>query len=334
MKVVVVGAGRMGRRRAELLARHGAVESVVVASRNEPSARAVADSVGGRCVPLGAALEVRPDAVVVSLATASHAEHLLAALRLGVPILTEKPLAVDLAGTREVVAAARSAGVEVQVGFQRRFDPAYVEAARLVATGALGTLYHVHMTSHDRDVTPEEYIPGSGGIFRDLHVHDFDAARFLTGREIVEVDARASVRAHPRFARHDDFDVATVLATMDDGLVVTVTGARHDPLGYDFRVEMFGTEDSVAAGASPRTPLRSLEAGGPGVPERPYEGFLDRFAAAFEAETSAFVDLVLGRGTNPCPPEEAARAMEAAVACERSVAEHRPVGLAEVQVPA
>lgn len=332
MRVAVLGAGRMGRRRAHLLASDPRVDEVVVGNRTRARAEEVARAVGGRAADLEEALEAGPEAVVVSLATANHAEYLLRAIDLGVPVLTEKPLAADLDGTWAAVAAARDAGVAVQVAFMRRFDPAYVEAGRLVASGALGTLYHVHMTSHDRDVTPLEYLPGSGGIFRDLHVHDFDAARFLTGREIAEVDARASVRAHARFAEYDDFDTAAVLATMDDGLTVTVSGARHDPLGYDFRVELFGSADSVATGLGPRTPLRSLEPGGPGAPPHAYEGFLERFAAAFEAETAAFVDLITGRGPNPCPPEEAARAMAAAVACERSVAERRPVALSEVEV--
>ena len=333
MRFLVIGAGRMGARRAELLASHPEVTELVVANRRRERAEEVAGRVGGRGVALDEAFGTDPDAVVLSLATSLHADYLLAAIGRGLPVLTEKPLALDLAETEVVVAAALEAGAPVQVAFQRRFDPAYLEAARLVSSGEIGTLYHLNMTARDRDLTPVELIPGSGGIFRDLHVHDLDAARFLTGQEIVEVYARASVRAHPRFAEHGDFDTATILATMDDGLTVTICGARHDPVGYDSRVELFGEADSVAVGLSGRTPLRSLEPGFGHSPPDPYAGFLERFASAFEAETQAFVELVLGRGPNLCPPDEAARAMVAAVACERSAAECRPVTLAEIGTP-
>jgi myo-inositol 2-dehydrogenase/D-chiro-inositol 1-dehydrogenase len=121
-----------------------------------------------------------------------------------------------------------------------------------------------------------------------------------------------------------------MLLTMDDGLPVVVTGARHNPIGYDFRTELFGSGDSIAVGVNERTPIRSVEPDGPPPPANPYRGFLDRFNQAFIDETSAFIDLARGRVPNPCPPEEALIALRVAVACDRSWRERRVVGVEEV----
>jgi myo-inositol 2-dehydrogenase / D-chiro-inositol 1-dehydrogenase len=223
--------------------------------------------------------------------------------------------------------------VELQIAFQRRFDPGFRRARDLVAGGGLGTVYSLRMSAHDHEPSDERYIPTSGGIFRDLHVHDFDMARWLTGLEAVEVYATGSVRAWERFARFDDVDTSAIVVTLAGGVPVLVSGSRHDPAGYDFRAEILGSEASVAVGIDDRTPLLSLEPGVEPPSGRPYVGFLDRFREAFLAETAAFVDLVHGRGPNLCPPAEALEALRVAEACDRSWRERRPVALAEIDIP-
>ena len=316
MRVAVLGTGRIGAFRADWLRRHPDVEDVLVGS---------GDPARGR--PVEEVLE-SVDAVVISSSTPNHPEDIARCAARGLPMLCEKPVALTLRGTRDALAAAN--GVPLQVSFQRRFDPGFAEARRLVAAGELGTLYCVRLASHDHEPSPERYIPGSGGIFRDLHIHDFDVARFLTGREVEQVYATGAVRAWDRFARFGDVDTAAILLTMEDGLPVVVTGTRHDPRGYDFRAELFGSEDSVAVGLAVRTPLRSLEPDAPRLDRDPYAGFLDRFAAAFDAEMRAWLELVRGERENPCPGEEALHALRVAIACERSRSEGRPVRLEEV----
>jgi myo-inositol 2-dehydrogenase/D-chiro-inositol 1-dehydrogenase len=186
------------------------------------------------------------------------------------------------------------------------------------------------LNSHDHEPSPEHYIPTSGGIFRDLHVHDFDIARWLTGADVAEVYPVVSVRKWERFAQHGDADTAAVLITMDDGLPVLLSGTRHSPHGYDFRAELFGSDDSLAVGLDERTPIRSLDGDG-SVPQDPWRGFLDRFGAAFEAEFDAWLQLVAGARANPCPGEEAYQALRVAVACDLGARERRPVRLEEVE---
>ena len=314
MRIAVLGTGRMGAFRAEWLRQKSSVEEVLVGSVRAGTVEAV--------------LEARPDAVVISSATPDHPAQIAACAERGLPMLCEKPIALTL---RETRAALEAAGPLLQVSFQRRFDPGFAEARRLVSTGALGTLYCVRLSSYDHEPSPEHFIPGSGGIFRDLHVHDFDMARWLTGLEVEDVYATGAVRKWQRFERHGDVDTSAALLTLEGGLPVGVSGTRHDPCGYDLRAELLGTKDSVAVGLDERTPLRSLEETGPRLGERPYTGFLDRFARGFAAELHAWLEFVRGERENPCPGVEALHALRVAIACDRSRAERRVVKTIEVE---
>jgi myo-inositol 2-dehydrogenase / D-chiro-inositol 1-dehydrogenase len=307
----------MGSFRAEQLRRRG--HEPVVVSRDR-----------ARGLTLEAALAGDVDAAIVSSSTDQHPVHVVAFAERGVPVLSEKPIALTLRETRATLDRVAAAGVQVQVSFQRRFDPGFAAARAAISAGSLGTLYLIRLISHDHEPSPEHYIPTSGGIFRDLHVHDFDIARWLTGTEVEEVYPVVAVRKWERFAAHADADTAAVLLTMGDGLPVLLSGTRHSPHGYDFRGEVFGSKDSVSAGLGARTPLRSLEQGGPQLPRDAWRGFLDRFGAAFEAELDAWLESLVGGGANPCPGEEAYPALRVAVACDVAVREHRPVRVEEV----
>jgi myo-inositol 2-dehydrogenase / D-chiro-inositol 1-dehydrogenase len=328
MRVGVFGLGRMGVRRAEFLAAHAAVSELVVANRTEAHGREVAARLGAQWLPLAAALEAPLDAAVVATSTATHAEFLERLVGRGVPVLCEKPLAVTVEDSRRLAELIEDAGVPVQLGFQRRHDPAYRAARDAVASGALGTLYSLRLAAHDADPSPEDYIPTSGGIFRDMHVHDFDLVRWLTGDEIVQVFATGSVREWERFARHDDVDTTAIVLRTASGIPVVVTGARHDPLGYDSRAELFGSRDSISVGLTRHSPLRAVEGGSPEPPVP--AGFLDRFDDAFRIETETFVDVARGAAPNPCLPADAVAALRVAEACDVSRREGRAVELVEV----
>jgi myo-inositol 2-dehydrogenase / D-chiro-inositol 1-dehydrogenase len=329
MRVGVFGLGRMGVRRAELLRRHAAVEQLIVANRDESRGRELAQALGATWLPIAEALDASLDAAVVATATATHGEIVEHLVGRGTPVLCEKPLAVTVAQSRELAQLIEDSDVPVQMGFQRRHDPGYRDAHDAVASGALGTLYSLRLAAHDADPSPEDYIPTSGGIFRDMHVHDFDLARWLTGEEVVQVFATGSVRHWDRFARHDDLDTTAIVLRTEAGVPVAVTGARHDPLGYDSRAEVFGSQDSLTVGLTPHSPLRAVEGHSPEAPTP--AGFLDRFADAFKAETYAFVDVARHQAQNPCTPEDAVQALRIAEACDRSRRELRAVALEEIE---
>jgi myo-inositol 2-dehydrogenase/D-chiro-inositol 1-dehydrogenase len=330
MRIALLGAGRIGQLHSRLMASQGDVSEVIVADVDGARAAEVAAAIGGRVAPsVESALEVA-DAVLVTTSTNAHANLVSMAVDRQLPVFCEKPLAFDLDETDALVAKIERTGAIVQVGFQRRFDPAYQEARRLVETGALGTVYLVRLIAHDHEPPPEAYIRVSGGLFRDSSIHDFDALRWVTGLEVAELYAAGSVRQFPAFARYDDVDTGAVILQMTDGTLAVLGQTRHDPRGYDIRMELIGSKDAVTVGLSTSTPIRSLESDAPSMPGPPWTSFVSRFEAAYRAELSAFLRVVRGEIQSPCTARDALEAMRVSVAATRSLAEHRPIRLSEI----
>ena len=182
MRVGVIGTGRIGTLHATILDEMG-VETLVTDADTE-RARSFAAELHIEAVGSVDDLMERSDAIVITAATSAHAELIVAGVDAGLPVFCEKPIALDLETTRQVVDHVVRKDGRVQIGFQRRFDPGYVAARDLVQSGRLGTLFVVRMAGHDPDPPHEAYIPLSGGLFRDFSVHDFDALRFVTGQEV------------------------------------------------------------------------------------------------------------------------------------------------------
>jgi myo-inositol 2-dehydrogenase/D-chiro-inositol 1-dehydrogenase len=334
VRLGVIGLGRIGAFHAETLAGLDRVQELLVTDADAAVAAAVTARLGDR-VPVkalpGAAdvLASGVDGVVVAAPTPTHVELLEAALRGGLPVFCEKPVAADPAAAGHLVTLADDTGVPVQIGFPRRFDPAFRKAKAEVDAGVLGRLTTVRSTTLDPAPPPHAYLANSGGIFRDCSIHDLDTVRWVTGREVVEVYAAGSAGSDPFFAEIGDVDTASILLTFDDGTLGVVSNTRSNGRGYDVRLELHGSLDSVAAGLDGSLPLRSTE---PGVtfPDRPPRRFfMDRFAEAFRAELAAFLDVVAG-GRSPCPLTDGLEASWLAEACALSLAEHRPVARAEL----
>lgn len=333
MDVALIGAGRIGQLHARVLAASEGATGLVVADLDPERARGLARDVGAETAPPSEAI-ARADAVVIAAATDAHADLIRAALRAGKPTFCEKPLARDLPATIAVAAEIETSGVPFQLGFQRRFDRAYQEARRLVVSGELGTVYAIRLAGHDPFPPHEAYIPASGGIFRDFSIHDFDLLRWLTGAEVEEVYADGGIRGFEVFAKYGDVDTAVATVRLTDGTLAVLTVARHDPLGYDIRTELFGSKDSVAVGLGPRTPLRSLEAD-VAPPADAWSLFLDRFADAYATELRAFLSLARGEiGESECTARDGLEALRVSEAATRSLQEHRPVALREIPAAA
>ena len=270
------------------------------------------------------------DAIVIAAATSAHAELIRASIARGLPTFCEKPLSDDLEDTIAVAAEVVQSGVPFQLGFQRRFDPGYREARRKVETGELGTLYAVRLAGHDPAPPHESYIPQSGGLFRDLSIHDFDVLRWLTGAEVEEVYADGGVLGFPMFAKYDDVDTAVATLRLTTGALGVMTCARHDPIGYDIRAELFGSDDSISVGLGPRTPMHSVEPGVPPPPGPAWPNFIERFEAAYAAEFVEFIRVAGREVPSPCVAHDGLAAMRIAEAATRSLHEHRPVRLEEI----
>ncbi|QTI48823.1 Gfo/Idh/MocA family protein [Streptomyces nojiriensis] len=331
MRIGLIGTGRIGSFHAAVLARHPEAGSLLLADADPARAARLADRLGATAAPsVEQVFTWGVDAVVVASATEAHADLVVRAVRGGLPVFCEKPLAPDLNRTLAALREVTASGGLLQVGFMRRFDAGYGTARGLVRSGALGRLHTIRTMTADPAPPTAAYLATSGGLYRDCLVHDFDMVRWVTGREVVEVYAAGSDAGGALFRETGDIDTAAAVLTLDDGTLVTATGSRCNGAGYDVRMELAGELDQVSVGLDDRTPIASTEPHGPPPASKPWTGFLERFAPAYEAELAAFVQLVRGEEPNRCDGREALAAFRIAEACELSRRERRRVRLEEL----
>ena len=334
MRLGLIGLGRIGAFHAETLVALPQVSSLVVTDVVPAVTAAVADRLGVEAVDSFAKLLASGiDGVVVAAATDAHPELLVAAAEAGLPVFCEKPVARSMTEGLAVARRIAATGVSVQIGYPRRFDAGFTAARAAVASGELGWLHTVRSTTLDPAPPPPAYVAVSGGIFRDCSVHDFDAIRWVTGRDVVEVYATGSARGDAVFADSGDVATAATTLTLDDGTLAVVSNSRYNPRGHDVRLELHGSKDSIAVGLEDKLPLRSVEPGATFPAGTPYVFFMDRFAGAFRAELAAFTEVVGGTRPSPCTVQDALETGWVAEAATLSLAEHRPVRIDEIREP-
>jgi myo-inositol 2-dehydrogenase / D-chiro-inositol 1-dehydrogenase len=332
LRIGVIGVGRIGSMHADLLARQVPGAAVTrVYDAHEPSARGVADTLGvsaaGEVDEVLAAEDV--DAVAICSSTATHADLIVAAAEAGKAIFCEKPVSLDLAEVDRALAAVDAAGVPFQIGFNRRFDPAHAAVAEAVAGGEIGEPQLARISSRDPAPPPFEYVRGSGGIFLDMTIHDFDMARFVTGSDVAEVYARGAVREDPGFAEAGDVDTAVITLVHENGCLTAIDNSRQAVYGYDQRVEVFGSA-GMAASENPLEHTAVVHTRrGTRRPALPYF-YLDRYIPSYLGEWKAFVSAVSEGRTPPVTAADARAPLVIGLAAGRSVREGRPVAVAEV----
>ncbi len=332
MRIGIMGLGRIGAFHAATLAGLDTVDSLVVTDPVAAATAFAAERFKASVVDSPeAVLAAGVDGVVIAAATDAHPGLILAAVKAGVPVFCEKPVAKGVEESLEVLRAVEDGGVEVHIGYNRRFDAGCVAARKAVVSGELGLLHTVRSTTLDPAPPPAAYVAVSGGIFRDCGVHDFDLVRWVTGREVVEVYATGGNRGADYIAAAGDVDTASALLVFDDGTLAVVSNSRHNARGYDVRLELHGMKDSIAVGLEDRLPLRSVEPGATFPSGTPHDFFMDRFADAYRAELTAFTEVVAGTRPSPCTVADAIEASWIAEACTLSLREHRPVRLEEVR---
>lgn len=326
-RIGLLGVGRIGIMHARILAPK--VESLVVADVVPERARQAADELGARVRSVEDFFDSDDlDGVVLATPTDAHARHIEAAVSLSVPIFCEKPVALDIASTERANVAAKSAGVPVHIGFQRRFDAAYAAARERLAEGKIGELRRVHMHTLDQAPAAREFLAASGGIFTDCLIHDFDALRWVTGREVEEVFAFGTDLGLPDFADFSDVCETVLALRLTGGALATAHSSRFNGAGYDVRMEVHGTEGTDVVGMDERLPVRSLEPGVAYPSGEPWVDFIARFADCYERELEAFLDVVAGKGEVPSTIDDAVASLRVAEACAASCREGRPVKVA------
>lgn len=291
----LIGLGRIGAFHTETLINLQGLSGLVITDERPDVVSEVATKYGATPVDsVDKLLASGIDGVVVAAATPAHAELTLAAVQRGLPTFCEKPIASSAAESARVAEIIARSGVPVQVGYQRRFDAAFAAAKRAVDDGSLGRLHTVRSTTMDPAPPPMDYIKGSGGIFRDCAVHDFDVLRWVTGQEAVEVYATGSVQGDPLFTEYGDVDTAAIVVRFDGGALGVVSAARYNGRGYDCRLEVHGFDDAIVAGWDQGVPVRNGDPGNDFPSGQPHHFFMDRFTEAFRTELSGFVKVVEG----------------------------------------
>jgi myo-inositol 2-dehydrogenase / D-chiro-inositol 1-dehydrogenase len=332
MRIGLIGVGRIGAFHARTLCGLPGVDSLIITDTDPAQVRDVArqfDAETAESVTelLGAGI----DALVVATPTASHPDLIKRGVQAGLSVFCEKPVAPDVRGTLDVIKATSGSAAGVQIGFQRRFDAGFRSMRQAVRAGSLGWLHTIRSTTFDASPPPADYIPSSGGLFRDTAVHDFDAIRWVTGREVTQVCAVGANRGEEFFRAAGDADTACAMLTLDDGTLAVASCGRYNGAGYDVRLEALGSAGSVGAGLDDQMPLRSAEPGVSFPAGTPHRDFMERFHDAYAAELAAFTEVAAGRMASPCTLEDALEAFYVAEACEVSRQRNQPVLVAEVR---
>ncbi|HLU81844.1 MAG TPA: inositol 2-dehydrogenase [Trueperaceae bacterium] len=328
----VVGAGRIGALHARHLA--GSVDGarlVMVVDADEATALRVAGGRPGVSIgtDIAEALDARDvHAVLIASPTSLHSQQLLAAAAAGKAIFCEKPVANDLQETIRAMVAVTAAGVPFQIGFNRRFDPAYAAVGTAVRTGKIGAVELFRSQSSDPGPAPEAYIASSAGFFKDSVIHDIDTARFVAG-EVERVTALGRVMVDPVYERYGDVDTSVISIEFVSGALGVLMNSRRTVYGHDLRLEVHGSLGKVVAEDERATKVWNYDAGG--VHGDFYYHFIERFTAAYRLELQAFVTAVKA-GEPPTPgATDAIESLRVAEAAEMSLKHGRSVALSELR---
>jgi myo-inositol 2-dehydrogenase/D-chiro-inositol 1-dehydrogenase len=291
-QLALIGAGRIGRIHAANALAHPGLSLKAIVDPVAAAAAALAAETGATVVSLEAALS-DPDiaGVIVASSTDTHLDYTGRAIAAGKAVFCEKPIDLDLARARG--AASAFDGKPLFLGFNRRFDPNFQALHQRLAGGAVGALETLHIVSHDPAPPPVAYVKVSGGLFKDMAIHDFDMARWMLGEEVSQVFASASCLVDPAIGAAGDVDTAKILLKTASGRICMISNSRRSGYGYDQRIEAFGSAGMLKAGnVTENTVQVWTEAGAAAAPFQNF--FLDRYAAAYVAEMAHFADILGG----------------------------------------
>jgi myo-inositol 2-dehydrogenase/D-chiro-inositol 1-dehydrogenase len=328
VRIGVAGVGRIGSMHAGIIARQtpGAVLAGVADAHAETAARVAAElQVLAMSVDeLIASPDV--DAVAICTSTDTHVDLIVQAAQAGKAIFAEKPISLDLGEVDRALDAVNGAGVQLMIGFNRRFDPGHQFVHDQVADGVVGDVHLARITSRDPSPPPIEYIKVSGGIFVDMTIHDFDMARYVVGSPVVEVFAKGMVRIDPAIGEAGDVDTAVVVLTHANGAITTIDNSRQAVYGYDQRVEVFGAGGMVVS-ENPRGHAgfvaTNTQIAGANLPYF----FLERYTESYIREWAAFVDYVANGGPSPVSGSDGRAPVVIGLAAWQSIREGRPVAI-------
>ncbi|MBE0529419.1 MAG: inositol 2-dehydrogenase [Rhodospirillales bacterium] len=319
------GAGRIGKIHAGNVARNSRARLKYVVDVDEAAAQALAQLHGAVVADAESVFaDADVDAVIVASSTDTHKPLVEAACKAGKAVFCEKPVDLDSARVKEVVTAVEKAGVLFFVAFNRRFDPNFAALHKTLRAGRIGKVEQVIITSRDPGPPPASYIKVSGGLFRDMMIHDLDMARWLLAEEPTEVFAVGSCLVDPAIGQLGDVDTAAVTLTTASGAICQITNSRRAVYGYDQRIEVFGAGGMLRAGNRTDTTVEVSDGTGV-ITDKPMLFFLERYADAYRIELDHFLDCLEKKTTPLAGAEDGLRSLLLADAAAQSVKSGRPV---------
>ena len=326
--LAVLGCGRIGRVHARNIAANSRATLVACYDAAPDAAQAAAAETGADVAASAEAVlaDPRVQAVLIATPTATHVALITQAVRAGKAVLCEKPIDLDLARVDACRAALGGQEGRVMVGFNRRFDPSFQALRDRVRSGAVGALEQVVITSRDPRPPPPGYAAGSGGLFRDMTIHDLDMARYLGG-DIVEVCAMGAVLVDPAIGAAGDYDTAMLLLRAASGALIHINNSRRCAYGYDQRIEVFGADGMLQAHNRHLTMLEAWGAVHTRATDRVQDFFIARYAEAYAAEIAHFVDCVADDLPPSCSFADGRAALALADAALESARTGRTVGV-------
>jgi myo-inositol 2-dehydrogenase/D-chiro-inositol 1-dehydrogenase len=326
----LLGAGRIGKVHAKAVTGDAQARLVAVADAMPAAAQAIADQYGCEVRSIDEICAAKDiDAVVICTPTDTHADLIETFVKAGKAVFCEKPIDLSLARVKACLEVVRAEKGTLMVGFNRRFDPHFRAVRAEIDKGSIGEVEMVVITSRDPGAPPVEYIKRSGGIFRDMTIHDFDMARFLLGEEIDEVVATAAVLVDPEIGKAGDYDSVQVMLKTASGRQAVISNSRRATYGYDQRIEVHGSKGMAAA--ENQRPVSIEVANGAGYTRPPlHDFFMTRYTEAYAAEIAAFIAALGGKGKAAPSGEDGLIALALADAALKSVAEKRVVRMAEI----
>ena len=332
IKIALAGLGRIGKIHLNNLCRNFTEIEVVAVMDPMEDARGTADEFD---IPLflkdfDSVLAIPElDAVVICSPTDTHADYVIKTARAGKHIFCEKPLDLSLEKVKEVLSIVEGSGVQLMLGFNRRFDPEFRKIRDLVTNGTIGDPQILKITSRDPGPPPISYIKVSGGMFLDMTIHDFDMARYISGKEVREVFAVGAVKVDKAIGDAGDIDTAIITLVFEDGTMAVIDNSRKAAYGYDQRLEVFGSKGMALADNNyPNNHKLYTENGVSG--DLPLHFFLERYQESYNSEIRDFVNALKKGGNMPVGGRDGLMSILIGLAARKSVEEKRPVRIAEV----
>ncbi|WP_455274173.1 inositol 2-dehydrogenase [Rhizobium herbae] len=330
LKVGLLGAGRIGNVHAKAISSHPGSTLVAISDVNMDAARKLAGQYGAEAkVTAEIISDPSIDAVLVATSTDTHSGLIEAATAAGKVVLCEKPVDLSLERARACQVAAAKNGRPVMIGFNRRFDPNFAALKAAVDRGEIGKTELLSVTSFDPAPPPVSYVKVSGGLFRDMMIHDFDMACWLMGGLPETVTAVGSSIVDPEIGAAGDVDTAVVALHFDDGRIAVIKNSRRAVYGYDQRVELLGSEGLLSAGNVLENTVSKATKDGV-TSAKPEFFFLERYMRAYSAEWAAFVDAVNSGSALPVTLDDGVNALAVAEAATRSAKSGQTVSLASI----